>query len=90
MGCNQGVLMTALSSHREPPRMVQGRPLASRMAKPNGSFHAAAKATEAADPETTEATTAASRRIAGRPLPRRYEPTRMDAMVAFAKGWRRQ
>jgi hypothetical protein len=60
------------------------------MAKPNGSFHSAAKATEAAAPETTEATTAASRRIAGRPSPRRYEPTREDAMVAFAKGWRRE
>ena len=55
-----------------------------------GCRNAAAKATEAAAPETTEATTAASRRIAGRPSPHRYEPTREDAMVAFAKGWRRE
>jgi hypothetical protein len=37
--------------------------------------HIAAKATEAAAPEATEAATAASRRIAGTPT-HGYEPTR--------------
>jgi hypothetical protein len=37
------------------------------MAKPNGSFHAAAKATAAAAPEATAAATAAPRCVAGTP-----------------------
>jgi hypothetical protein len=51
--------------------------------------HAAAPATEAAAPEATEASTAASRRIAGMPT-HGYEPTREEAMAAFAKSWRRE
>jgi hypothetical protein len=51
--------------------------------------HAAAPATEAAAPEATEASTAASRRIAGTSS-HGYEPTREEAMAAFAKSWRRE
>jgi hypothetical protein len=51
-------------------------------------LHAAAKATEAAATEATEAATAAPRRIAGTPT-HGYEPTREAAMTAFAKSWRR-
>jgi hypothetical protein len=53
-----------------------------------GCPHAAAPATEAAAPEATEASTAASR-IAGTPT-HGYEPTREEAMAAFAKIWRRE
>jgi hypothetical protein len=49
----------------------------------------AAKATEAAAPEATEAATAAPRRIAGTPS-HGYEATREAAMAAFAKSWRRE
>jgi hypothetical protein len=49
----------------------------------------AAKATEAAAPEATEAATAAPRCIAGTPT-QGYEPTRQAAMAAFAKSWRRE
>jgi hypothetical protein len=49
-----------------------------------GCPHAAAKATEAAAPEATEAATAAPRRIAGTPT-HGYELTREAAMAAFAK-----
>ena len=55
----------------------------------NGLPHAAPKATEAAAPEAAEASTAASRRIAGTPM-HGYEPTREAAMAAFAKSWRRE
>ena len=48
--------------------------------------HAAAKATEAAAPEATEAATAAPRRIAGMPT-YGYAATREGAMAAFAKSW---
>jgi hypothetical protein len=51
--------------------------------------HIAAKATEAAAPEATEAATAASHRIAGTPT-HGYEPTREAAMAAFARSWRRE
>jgi hypothetical protein len=51
--------------------------------------HAAAKATEAAAPEATQASTAAPRRIAGTPT-HGYEATREAAMAAFAKSWRRE
>jgi hypothetical protein len=52
--------------------------------------HAAAKATEAAASEATEAATAARpRRIAGTPT-YGYEPTREAAMAAFAKSWQRE
>ena len=44
--------------------------------------HAAAKTTEAAAPEAAEASTAATRRVAGMPA-RGYEPTREAAMAAF-------
>jgi hypothetical protein len=46
--------------------------------------HIAAKATEAAAPEATEAATAASRRIAGTPT-HGYEAMREAAMAAFRK-----
>jgi hypothetical protein len=49
----------------------------------------AAKATEAAAPEATEAATAAPRRIARTPT-HGYEPMRDAAMAAFAKSWRRE
>jgi len=49
-----------------------------------GCPHAAAPATEAAAPEVTEASTAASRRIAGTPT-QGYGPTRDEAMAEFAK-----
>ena len=49
-----------------------------------GCPHAAAKATEAAAPEATEASTAAPRCIAGTPT-HGYEPTCEAAMAAFAK-----
>src|SRR5262245_61769825 len=51
--------------------------------------HLAAAATEAAAPEATEASTAASRCIAGPPA-HGYEPTREAAMAVFAKSWRRE
>jgi hypothetical protein len=50
--------------------------------------HGAAKATEAAAPEATEAATAASRRIAGTPS-HGNEPTR-EARWPLAKSWRRE
>jgi len=52
-------------------------------------LHAAAKATEAAAPEATEASTAASRCIAGTPA-HGYEPTREAAMAAFSRSWRQE
>jgi hypothetical protein len=51
--------------------------------------YVAAKATEAAYPEATEAAPAAPRRIAGTPT-HGYEATREAAMAAFAKVWRRE
>ena len=51
----------------------------------NGLPHAAAKATEAAAPEATEAATAATRSIAGTPT-HGYEPR--SRVAAFAKSWR--
>jgi len=54
-----------------------------------GCPHAAAPATEAAAPEATDASTAASRRIAGTST-HGYEPARETAMVAFGKSWRRE
>jgi len=54
-----------------------------------GCPHAAAKATEAATPEATEAASAATCRIARMPT-HRYEPTREAAMAAFAKSWWRR
>jgi hypothetical protein len=54
-----------------------------------GCPHAAAKATEAAASEATEAATAAPRPIAGTPA-HGHEATREAAMTAFAKSWRRE
>jgi hypothetical protein len=48
----------------------------------NRSPHAAAEATEAAAPETTEAATAASRRIAGTPMLDPSEEVRFQSGVA--------
>jgi hypothetical protein len=47
------------------------------------------RATKAAAPEAAEASTAASRRIAGTPM-HGYEATREATMTAFAKSWRRE
>jgi len=59
------------------------------LSESNGLPHAAAKATETAAPEATEAATAAARRIAGKPT-HGYAATREAAMAAFANSWPRE
>ena len=69
--------------------MVRSHAAAGAAITGNGLPHAAAKATEAATPEATEAATAALAPIAGTPT-HRDEPTREAAMAVFAKSWRRE